>query len=75
MQEEKTFHTLAKAQASLAIGILCYMPVRLQNLAALEFGIHLFMHEGARAISTLELPAHEVKNGTEHAFDISSLRV
>ena len=46
------------------------MPLRLQNLAALAFDIHLFMHEGARAISTLELPAHEVKNGTEHAFDI-----
>jgi integrase len=30
----------------------------------------LFMREDARAISTLELPAHEVKNGTELAFDI-----
>jgi integrase len=46
------------------------MPLRLQNLAALAFGTHLFMREGARAISTLELPAHEVKNGREHAFDI-----
>jgi integrase len=28
------------------------------------------MHQGPRAISTLELPADEVKNGREHAFDI-----
>jgi integrase len=69
-EKKPHFRTLAKAQAALAIGILCYMPLRLQNLAALAFDIHLFMHEGARAISTLELPAHEVKNGTEHAFDI-----
>ena len=64
------FRTLAKAQAALAIAILSYMPLRLQNLAALEFDTHLFVREGARAISTLELPAGEVKNGTELAFDI-----
>jgi integrase len=69
-EKKPHFRTLAKAQAALAIAILCYMPLRLQNLAALAFDIHLFMHEGARAISTLELPAHEVKNGIEHAFDI-----
>jgi integrase len=69
-RDKKHFRTLAKAQAALAIGILCYMPLRLQNLAALEFDTHLFMRDGPRAISTLELPAGEVKNGTEHAFDI-----
>jgi integrase len=69
-EKKPHFRTLAKAQAALAIGILCYMPLRLQNLAALAFGTHLFMREGARAISSLELPAHEVKNGREHAFDI-----
>ena len=62
--------TLAKAQAALAIAIPCYMPVRPQNIALLEFDTHLFMREGARAVSTLELPAHEVKNRTELAFDI-----
>ncbi len=62
--------TLAKAQAALAIAILCYMPLRMQNLAALEFDTHLFMREGASAKSTLELTADEVKNRTELAFDI-----
>jgi hypothetical protein len=37
------FRTLAKAQAALAIAILSYMPLRLQNLTALAFGTHLFM--------------------------------
>jgi len=64
------FRTLAKAQAALAVAILCYMPLRLQNLTALEFDTHLFMRDGARAISTLELPASEVKNRTEAGFDI-----
>jgi integrase len=62
--------TLAKAQVALAIGIECYTALRLQNLVALEFGTHLFMREGARAISSLEIPAHEVKNRTDLAFDI-----
>src|SRR5262245_25874955 len=46
------------------------MPLRMQNLAALEFDAHLFMRGGPRAISTLELPASEVKNRTELAFDV-----
>jgi integrase len=62
--------TLAKAQAALAIAILAYAPIRLQNLTALTFDVHLFMHDGAGAISTLELPASEVKNRREMAFDI-----
>jgi integrase len=64
------FRTLAKSQAALAVAILSHMPLRLQNLTALAFGTHLFMREEARAISSLELSASEVKNGTELAFDI-----
>jgi integrase len=62
--------TLVKAQTALSVAILCYMPLRLKNLAALEFDTHLFMREGPRTVSTLELPAGEVKNRTEVAFDI-----
>ena len=64
------FRTLAKAQAALAISLLSYMPLRLQNLTALTFGTHLFLRDEARTISTLELSASEVKNRTELAFDI-----
>ena len=64
------FRTLVKAQAALGVGILCYMPVRPQNLSALKFDEHIFLHEGPGAISSLELPAHEVKNRMALAFDI-----
>jgi integrase len=64
------FRTLAKAQATLAIGMLSYMPIRLQNLTSLTFGVHLFLREEPRALSTLEIPAAEMKNKTELAFDI-----
>jgi len=62
--------SLAKAQAALAVAILSYMPLRLQNLTALTFDVHLFMRDGARATSSLELAAGEVKNRMELAFDI-----
>ena len=62
--------TLAKAQVALAVSILCYMPLRLQNLSSLTFGTHLFLREEPRAISTLELSASEVKNRVELAYDI-----
>jgi integrase len=62
--------TLVKAQAALAVAILCYMPIRLQNLATLTFEVDLFLREGARATSSLELSASKVKNRTDLAFDI-----
>jgi integrase len=62
--------TLVKAQAAIAIAVLCYMPIRLQNLAALTFDRHLFLREAPSAISSLELSAGEVKNRREMAFDI-----
>jgi len=68
--QKANFHALAKAQAALAVTFLSYMPLRLQNLAALTFGTHLFLSDAVRATSTLELSAGEVKNGTELAFDI-----
>ncbi len=69
--EAPNFRTLAKAQAALAIAMLTYIPVRLENLHELNFDTHIFLRDGARGISSLEIPADEVKNGeTELAFDI-----
>jgi integrase len=62
--------TLVRAQAALAVAILSYIPIRLQNLATLSFDVDLFLREGARATSSLELSASKVKNRTELAFDI-----
>ena len=69
-ESKPNFRTLAKAQAALAIALLSYAPLRPQNLTALAFDVHLFLREQARATSTLEVPAHEVKNGIDLAFDI-----
>jgi integrase len=62
--------TLVKAQAALAVAILSYMPIRLQNLASLTFDEDLFLQDGPRATSSLELSADKVKNRLELAFDI-----
>jgi integrase len=64
------FRTLAKAQTAIAIGILCYIPLRPQNLFSLAFDTHLFLKAGPGAISTLELPAAEVKNREPLSYDI-----
>lgn len=64
------YHAVLKAQAALAIGILCYMPIRSQNLWALRFGKHIFLHFGPDAISSLELAASETKNRSALAFDV-----
>jgi integrase len=69
-QTRPNYRTLAKAQAALALSILCYMPLRLRNLAELRFDVHVFLKPGAHATSSLEIPAPEVKNKTDVAFDI-----
>jgi integrase len=69
-EAKPNFRTLAKAQAALGIAVLSYLPLRPENLTELAFGVHLFMSEGCAATSTLEMPAGEVKNDTELAFDI-----
>jgi integrase len=62
--------TFAKAQAALAIAILTYMPIRLENLSSLQFGKQLHLNTGPNAVSTLELHEDEVKNRVELVFDI-----
>jgi integrase len=65
-----SYRILAHAQAALAIGILIYMPIRLQNLVTLQFERHLFVRTGRGTKSTLELSNGEVKNDTYIAFEI-----
>jgi integrase len=65
-----TNRTLAKAQAALAIAILTYMPIRLENLLMLKFDAHLFIRTGQGAKSTLELSNGEVKNDIDLAYEI-----
>jgi integrase len=65
-----SFRTLATAQAAIGIAILSYAPLRLQNLATLRFGVHLYVRPQRGAISTIEVPAEEVKNHRPLAFDL-----
>jgi hypothetical protein len=65
-----SFRALAKAHAALAIALLTYIPLRMQNLSDLAFDTHLFLRAGTGAISTLELSNGEVKNKRDLAFDI-----
>jgi len=64
------FRTLAIAQAAIAVEILIYLPIRMQNLVSLTFDVHLFLHEGPGAVSTLDISADEVKNKRPIEFDI-----
>jgi integrase len=68
--KNQNFRTLAKAHVALAIAILTYIPLRLENLSGLIFDSHLFINPGGRAISTLELSSGEVKNKAVLSFDI-----
>jgi integrase len=68
--EKPNFRTLALAQAALALEILTYLPIRIQNLISLSFDVHLFLQERPGAISTLDIPANEVKNKRAIEFDI-----
>jgi integrase len=68
--DKPNFRTLAMAQAALALEILFYLPMRLQNLISLTLDVHLFLCDGQGAVSALEIPAHEVKNKRPIEFDI-----
>ncbi len=68
--DKPNFRTLATAQAALALEILIYLPIRLQNLISLTFDVHLFLEKGRCSISTLEIPASEVKNKRPIEFDV-----
>jgi integrase len=50
---------------------LTYIPLRSENLHELMFDTHIFLRDGKRARSTLEVGSEEVKNGdTPLAFDL-----
>ncbi len=62
--------TLAKLQAALAIAIGLAIPLRLSNLAAVAFDVHLHLNDRPGAISTFDMAGGEVKNKSELAFDV-----
>lgn len=49
-------------QTALAIDLLIHVPIRLQNLACLTFGVHLHWPQGRRKAALVTLRADETKN-------------
>jgi integrase len=66
----KPWQDLAKAEAALAIGILTFMPIRLENLTGLTIGKHLYLRSEPHSPSALEIPGSETKNGMPREFDV-----
>jgi integrase len=64
------FRTLATAQVAIATELLLHVPLRVQNLVDLRFGVHLFLSDSPRAVSSLEIQPEDVKNDEPLEFDI-----
>lgn len=64
------FRALAVAQTGLAIGILIYAPLRLQNVLNLSFEDTLFLPRHDEGVAKIDLPGHLVKNRMPLAYDL-----
>jgi integrase len=60
-------------QTALAIDILLYVPMRLQNLAALKFETHLHWPQGRRKPALLTVRGAETKNDVPLEFEIPTM--
>lgn len=63
-------HTLTHVHVALAVAILSYVPIRLENLLALEFDKHLLIAGKPGQKSYVCLPAKEVKNNYDIQIQI-----
>ena len=57
-------------QSALAIDLLLYAPLRMQNLASLSFDQHLHWPQGRRKPAVVTFRADETKNGAPLEFEI-----
>ena len=58
-----SFRALADYQAALAIGILTFAPLRIANLASLEFGRTLRLPSRDGLCALIDIPGEEMKAG------------
>ena len=70
----KPYRAAVTAQLAIAILILIWAPVRMQNLASIRIGINLIRPGGPGAPYMLVFPDYDVKNGVplEFAFDAAT---
>jgi integrase len=61
---------LCDLQTALAIDILLHAPMRMQNLSALQFGVHLHWPQGPRKPVQVTLRSHETKNEQEYTPEL-----
>jgi integrase len=60
-------------QSALAIDILLHVPMRMQNLASLQFDQHLHWPQGRRKPALLTLGAAETKNDAPLEFEVPTV--
>jgi integrase len=60
-------------QNALAIDILLHVPMRMQNLASLTFGIHLHWPQGRRKPALITIRGDETKNDAPLEFEIPTV--
>jgi integrase len=58
-------------QSALAIDILLHVPMRMQNLASLNFETHLHWPQGRRSPAVITFRGDETKNGAPLEFEIA----
>jgi integrase len=66
----QTYRSFGDLQTALAIDILTHVPMRMQNLAPLQFGVHLHWPQGRRKPALVVLRPHETKTRIELNYEL-----
>jgi integrase len=65
-----SFRALAEYEAALAISILTFAPLRIANLAALEFGRTLHVPARDNVVTVIDIPGAEMKAGQSYMIEL-----
>jgi hypothetical protein len=64
------YRSFVDLQTALAIDILIHVPLRMQNLSTLKFGVHLHFPQGQRRPALITLMPHETKTRIELNYEL-----
>jgi integrase len=65
-----SYRSFVDLQTALAIDILLHVPLRMQNLSQLQFGVHLHWPQGSRKPALITLSPHETKTRNELSYEL-----
>jgi integrase len=65
-----SYRSFVDLQTALAIDILIHVPLRMQNLAPLQFEVHLYWPQGRRKPALVILRSHETKTRVELNYEL-----